>query len=178
MVKTTLPERPEPAKGKDGKRLMSAVPHWLRQACKRKLRTAVSSLATRLNDLVQKGTAIEPDASLGLKWNIREGELGLVGKPSKRDVDAELEAPERSPEELWRELLEGADLWKDWDDGRKALLVFLVDTSEAERQTMTKSVEIVPRIPDYGAFDRLTLELPINAAIVDDAQKVGGMAAG
>ena len=43
-------------------------------------------------------------------------------------------------------------------------------TSDAERQTMTRSVEIVPRIPDYGVFDRLTLELPINAATQDDAQ--------
>ena len=128
-------------------------------------------MATRLDELAQKAEAIEPDASLRLKWNIREGELRLVGKLGERDVDAPLDAPERSLRELWRNLLEGADLWNDWDDARKELLVFFDDTSDAERQTMTRSVKIVPRIPGFGAFDALTLELPINAATPDDAQR-------
>lgn len=147
------------------------VPPWLGQACKRTFKTAASSVATRLDELAQKAEAIKPDASLRLKWNIGKGELGLVGKLGERDVDAELEAPERLPEELWRDLLEGAGLWKDWDDGREELRVSFDATSDAERQTMTRSVEIVPRIPDYGVFDRLTLELPINAATQDDAQR-------
>ena len=158
-------------KDKDRERQMSAVPSWLMQACQKKLRTAASSLAIRLDELEQKAEAVQPDASLRLKWNMPEGELRLVGKLGKRDVDAELDAPEMSPEELWRNLLEGAGLWNDWDDGRKELLVFFDDTSDAERQTMTKSVKIVPRIPDYGMFDRLTLDLPINAATPGDAQR-------
>ena len=158
-------------KHKDREPPGSAVPPWLGQACKRTFKTAASSVATRLDELAQKAEAIESGASLRLQWSIREGELRLVGKLGERDVDAELEAPERSPEELWRDLLEGAGLWNHWDDGRKALLVFLDDTSEAERQTMTRSVKIVPRIPDFGAFDPLPLELPINAATPDDAQR-------
>lgn len=158
-------------KDKDREPPGSAVPPWLGQACKRTFKTAASSVATRLDELAQKAEGIEPDASLRLKWNISKGELGLVGKLGECDVDAELEAPERLPDELWRDLLEGADLWDQWDDGRKALLVSFDDTSEAERQTMTKSVEVVPRIRDYGVFDRLTLELPINAATPDDAQR-------
>lgn len=158
-------------KDKDREPPGSAVPPWLGQACKRTFKTAASSVATRLDELAQKAEAIEPDASLRLKWNIGKGELRLVGKLGERDVDAELVAPERSPEELWRELLEGAGLWDHWDDGRKALLVSFDDTLEAERLTMTRSVKIVPRIPDYGVFDRLTLELPINAATPDDAQE-------
>ena len=127
-------------------------------------------MATRLYELAQKAEAIEPNALLRVKWNIREGQLRLVGKLGERDVDAELEAPARSPEELWRSLLEGAGLWNHWDDGRKALLVSFDDTLEAERLTMTMSVQIEPDIPDYGVFDPLTLELPINAATPDDAQ--------
>ena len=157
-------------KRKDRDRPMSAVPDWL-QASKQTFKTAASSLATRLDELKHQAEAIEPDTSLRLKWNIREGELRLVGKLGERDVDAELEAPERSPEKLWRYLLEGAGLWNDWDDARKELLVFFDDTSDAERQTMTRSVKIVPRIPGFGAFDALTLELPINAATPDDAQR-------
>ena len=156
---------------KDRERPMSAVPRWLTQACNRKFTTAASSLATRLDELERNAEAIEPNAYLRLKWNVGDSELRLVGKLGERDIDVELEAPERSPEELWRNLLEGAGLWNDWDDGRKELLVFFDDTSVAERQAMTKSVTIVPRISDYGVFDRLTLDLPINAATPDDAQR-------
>ena len=129
----------------------SSLPPWLGQACKRTFKTAASSVATRLDELAQKAEAIKSDASLRLKWNIGKGELRLVGKLGERDVDAELEAPERSPEEMRRDLLEGAGLWDQWDDGRKALLVSFDDTLEAERLTMTRSVKIVPRIPDYDA---------------------------
>lgn len=158
-------------KHKDREPPGSDVPPWLGQACKQTFKTAASSVATRLDELAQKAEDIEPNASLRVKWNIREGELRLVGKLGERDVDAELEAPERSPEELWRDLLEGAGLWNHWDDGRKALLVSFDDTLVAERLTMTKSVQIEPDIPDYGVFDRLTLELPINAATPHDAQR-------
>ena len=158
-------------RGKDLERPMSAVPPWLGQACKRTFKTAASSVATRLDELAQKAEAIKPETSLRLKWDVGKGELGLVGKLGKRDVDAELDAPEMSSEELWRNLLEGAGLWNDWDDARKELLVFFGDTTHTERQTMTRSVEIVPRIPGFGAFDPLTLDLPINAATPDDAQR-------
>ena len=158
-------------KHKDREPPRSTVPPWLRQACKRTFKTAASSLPTRLDELAQKAEIIESGASLRLEWNIGKGELRLVGTLGECDVDAELEVPERPVEELWRDLLEGAGLWNHWDEGRKALLVSFDDTSEAERQTMTKSVEIVPHIPDYGVFDRLTLELAINAATPDDAQR-------
>ena len=150
---------------------MSAVPRWLMQACNRNFTTAASSVATRLDELERNAEAIESDASLRLKWSIGEGELRLVGTLGECDVDAKLDAPERSPEELWRDLLECAGLWDDWDDAEKELLVFFDETSDAERRTMTKSVTIVPRIPGFGEFDPLTLELPINAATPDDAQR-------
>ena len=158
-------------KHKDREPPGSLVPPWLRQACKRTFATAASSVATRMDELAQKAEAIQTEASLRLKWNIGRGQLRLVGKLGEHDVDAELDAPQRSPEELWRDLLEGAGLWNDWDDRRKELLVSFDDASDAERQTMTRSEKVMPWLPGFGAFDLLTLDLRINAATPEDAQR-------
>lgn len=157
-------------KDKSRERPMSDVPKWLRQSCKQTFKT-ISSVETRLDELEHKAECVEPNASLRLKWNVWQGHLRLAGKLDKRDVDTELDAPEKSPDELWQNLLEGADLWNDWDDQREELLVFFDDTTDVERQSMKRRIVVSPFIPEFGAFDSLPLELPINAATLKDAQR-------
>ncbi|MCZ0942899.1 MAG: hypothetical protein OXJ53_07580 [Gammaproteobacteria bacterium] len=158
-------------KDKDSERSMRDTPDWLRELRNSPFEITASAKPARIDSIGIKAEPVESCATLRVDWAVGEGELRLVGKLGKREMDVALIAPENSPKELWRNLLESAGLWQDWDVHRQELRVFFEDTSEAERRSMVKRERITPLIPGLGSFDPLTLELRINAATPDDAQR-------
>ena len=155
----------------NGRRLMHGIPFWLRKFTKQTFSTATSRQPTRIDELGKKAEPAKADAALRLDWNVGAGELRLVGNIGKDKVDAEIDVPDRSPDEVWHDLLEGAGLWDAWDAVRNELRVRFDDTSKGERQTMVQQLTITPIVPGYGTFDPVTLKLPINAATSEDAER-------
>ena len=88
-------------------------------------------------------------------------------------VDSELKAPQVPFSEIWEALLDGKGLMERWDDKRRALKVLFKETTESERESMSRELEFLkPRVPEYGDFDPLALSgIAITARSRDDARK-------
>lgn len=148
---------------------------------------SVDLVAVRIDELGEKAEAVDTDdASLILVWKVRERQLRLQGKWGGRTVDSELDAPGKTPDEIWDDLLAGewdallaSANWlgesdrRRWDRGRRALRVPFWRTAERERESMSCDVRFpAPSVPDFGKFDPLTIEgVDIAALSEDDAHE-------
>ncbi len=150
------------------------LPIWLLEIKGKAVKPAAGTgQVLRIDELASKGDSIEPEASLEFIWNVTAGRLSLEGRLDRQSVTTDMDPPGMSSEEVWRELLKGERLWADWDKARQALMVEFDDTSEPEREAMTKAVEFRrPDLADLGQFEPLTvLQVPIIAASLPDAQR-------
>ncbi len=152
-----------------------SLPDWLGDVQGVEFMPPASSdgVAVRIDDLGEKAERVDPVASLRLVWNVARGRLRLRGECDGETVDAELEAPQVSFSEIWDALLDGEGLMEHWDDERGALTVLFEDTTESERESMSRELEFrKPLVPDYGEFDPLALSgTTITAHSRDDARK-------
>lgn len=155
-------------------RSFDELPHWLRKAEGTEITppAARNGTAIRIDDLEEKAEAVKSNGSLNLIWNVHECRLRLRGRLNCKEVDAELEAPKETSDDIWDVLLEGKGLLEDWDMDRQELQVPFDDTTEPERESMRRSLEFKrPSVPSYGYFDPLTVSgVPIVANSHDDAQ--------
>lgn len=134
---------------------------------------SVDLVAVRIDGLREKAEAIDTDdASLTLVWKVRERQLRLQGEWGGRTVDSGLDAPGKTPDEIWDDLLAGewdallaSENWlgdsdrRRWDRRRRALRVPFWRTAERERESMSCDVRFpAPSVPDFGKFDPLTIE--------------------
>ena len=133
-------------------------------------------VAVRIDALEEKVERVEPVASLRLVWNVARSRLRLRGEWEGEKVDAELEAPQVPSPEIWDALLDGEGLMEHWDDERRALTVPFEDTTESERESMSRELGFrKPCVPDYGEFDPLALSgTTITARSRGDARKWSG----
>lgn len=165
----------ESLRDRDEKRSFVSLPDWLGDVQRMEFVPPASSdgVAVRIDDLEEKAESAEPSASLSLEWNVSRGRLFLRGEWDGETVDAELEAPRVTPSEIWDALLDGEGLMEHWDDERGALTVLFEDTTDSERESMSRELEFrKPRVPGYGEFDSLVLSgTPIAARSRDDARK-------
>lgn len=153
------------------------LPSWLRTTFGRAVTPAAGEGRTlRIDELEHEGEPVPPDAQLQLVWHPARTVLRLEGNVAGRRVLAELPAPSISESEVWRQLLEGEDLWHRWDDAHNALRLGFTETEEHERVPMTRSVKFGrPTFPDCGAFQAVTIpNVPIAAATDLDARNWAG----
>ena len=156
------------------KRSFDKLPLWIREAGGTEITppAARNGIAIRIDDLEEKAEEVASNGSLNLIWNVHECRLRLRGRLNGKEVDAELEAPKETSDEIWDVLLKGKGLLEDWDMARQELQVPFDDTTEPERESMRRSLEFKrPSVPNYGVFDPLTVSgVPIVANSHDDAQ--------
>ena len=146
--------------GREEERSFVSLPDWLVDARGKEFvpPAAADGLAVRIDALEEKAEAVDPAASLSLVWNVAKGRLRLRGAWDGEAVDAELEAPQVIPSQIWDTLLDGEGLLEHWDGERRALRVSFEDTTEGEREGLSRDLEFRrPRVPGCGEFDPLAL---------------------
>ena len=168
----------ESSRDRDEERPFVALPDWFGDVRGMEFTPPASAdgIAVRIDSLEEKAEAVDLVASLRLEWNVSEGRLCLRGEWEGEKVESELEAPQVPFSEIWDALLDGEGLMEHWDDDRRALTVLFGDTTESERETMSRELEFrKPLVPDYGEFDALALSgTAIRARSRDDARKWSG----
>ena len=146
----------ESRRDQDEERSFVSLPDWLGvlQGVPLAPPASPGGIAMRIDALDEKAEVVEPVASLRLVWNVASGRLRLRGQWGGDTVDAGLEAPRVPPSEVWDALLDGEGLREHWDGERQALRVPFGDTTEAERESMTRALEFrAPRVPGCGEFE-------------------------
>ncbi len=154
------------------KRSFEPLPDIIREVQETEVTPPASGdgVAVRVGELEENVEAVSSGESLNLIWSVHERRLRLQGKWDNKTVDFELEAPETPPDELWEALLAGEGLLNDWE--RHALRVSFAETTESERESMSRDLEIPkPSVPRFGEFEPLTVpEIAIAARSRDDAR--------
>ena len=163
-------------KSAEGRRY-EAPPDWLRAVIGATVTPVTGNAARiRIDRLDKEAEKVDTHGSLRLRWNVGDGSLQLSGTleggREGRRVKTELEAPDMSADRVWCKLLEDEDLLKRWDEEREALCVPFDETGDAEREAMSRALEVEsPYLPGYGTFDPLTVAgVAITAESEDDAQ--------
>ena len=152
------------------------TPDYLRAAMGKEITPPASSdgitvRVKNLEDKVQK--AGDSNAKLNLLWNIGEGNLRLKGTWEGKKVDAELQPPDISSDDILDDLLASERLSKKWDRQHRALQVSFDEIDDIERETMACDIEFSnPSLPDFGQFETFKVEqVPITAYSRTDAQE-------
>ena len=164
--------------GKDTEeRRYEAPPDWLRAIEGRSVTPASgNNTAVRIDRIEDKAEAVNVNRSLRLRWNVGDRRLQLSGTveglQKEQPIDVELEAPDISPERVWRMLIENAGLGEQWDETREVLFVPFDETSDTEREAMSRDLRFKsPSVRDYGKFEPLTIpQVAITAGSKTDAQ--------
>ncbi len=152
-------------------REFATLPGFLSADRKPKLAAATGS-DVRIDRLEKKvAPAHDEGDQLRLRWNVTEATLGLTGRLNGKRVDADLDPPPISGDDVWRALLEGEGLWRRWDRDRQALRTAYADTRDLERRAMARDLALVaPGVPDCGRFERTEVKaVPLLPASVEDA---------
>ena len=161
-------------KGASKKRKMARIPRWLHSAIGVTTKPAASDDGVRrcVDDLQDNGESIAPNASLKLVWNVSAGTLQLVGKLDGREVKTALAAPQVSAEDVWQQLLEGKELWRQWDASYDALQVDFDNTDASEREAMARDLDFdEPEVRGLKKFEKCTVTgVELRAASASDAQ--------
>lgn len=132
--------------------------------------------AVRIDDLEEQAEAV-PDGFLSLTWSVQERRLHLQGElgagKDARKVDSDLEAPDIPGDRIWDALLDGEGLLNHWDRQRDALRVSFGETTESERESMSRDLEFrTPSVPGFGEFEPLEVGgIAIAARSRDDARE-------
>lgn len=113
----------------------------------------------RLEELEREGQPADPDASLTLTWDVEGRRLRLEGSLGGTPVDAALDAPDVSTDQVWNELLQGERLWSRWDTDTRSLQVGFDETEEPERESLVRTVTFrSPEIGDLGRFKETSVQ--------------------
>lgn len=163
-------------KSAEGRRY-EAPPDWLRPIVGATVTPATGNAARiRIDRLEKEAEKVDTHGSLRLRWNVGDTSLQLSGTleggREGRRVKTELEAPDISPDRVWRTLLEHEELLEQWDEDREVLCVPFDETGDAEREAMSRALEFEsPSLPGYGTFESLTVAgVAITAESEHDAQ--------
>ena len=131
-------------KGKGAReRRYVAPPDWLRTIVGTTVRPATGhSTVIRIEHLEDEAEAVNTNRSLRLRWNVGDGRLQLSGTleggRERGRVKTELEAPDMSPDQVRRRLLEHEGLLEQWDEERAVLRVAFDETGDAEREARSR----------------------------------------
>ena len=130
-------------------------------------------IAVRIDKLEDQAEAVDLDGALSLTWSVQERRLRLQGKLDSRKVDSEVKAPDIPLDKVWGDLLGSEGLSEDWDRQRPALRVSFGETSENERNRMSRDLAFQkPSVHDFGEFEPLKVPgVPIAARSLDDARR-------
>ena len=147
------------------------VPDWLRDVAGKPIKPAAQD-ARKVRIDALEGQAEAVDGGLRLRWSVGEGRLQLTGTLEGQQVSCELEAPPMSLDQIRFTLLREQALLASWDMDRQKLRVTFDETSDTEREAMSKDLEFdSPMVPDYGRFESSTLSgVSIMAESAADAQ--------
>ena len=165
----------EARRDQEEQRSFVSLPDWLDdvQGVEFMPSASADGIVVCIDALEENAEAVVPVASLNLEWNVTRGRLRLRGQWDGDTVDAGLEAPQVPPSEVWDALLDGEGLKEHWDGERQALRVPFGDTTEGERESMSRELEFrEPRVPGCGEFDPLASpETAITAGSRGDARE-------
>lgn len=108
----------------------------------------------RIDALEDEGELVSANAELTVAWAVGAGKLSVGGTLERMDVDMDLDPPARTSGQVWRDLLKSQGLWAYWNSRKEVLLVGFDDTSETERESMTRTLSIArPSLEGLGVFD-------------------------
>jgi len=150
------------------------LPDWLRDTIGDPFVPAADTGRNlRLDSLEQAGSPAPSRATLTLEWNVTRQTLRLKGQLDGNAVSTDLDPPALALDHVWRALLDGQGLLRDWDPHQGALRVAFIDTEDVERESMVRALSFNrPRVPDLGQFAPLTVSgIPIAVRSLTDAQR-------
>jgi hypothetical protein len=155
------------------KRPFQTLPQWVRNTIGAvTVPAAANGVAIRIDELQPKGESVVPKASLQLEWDVAAGMLQLVGQLQGRDVRTALQVPDVALPYIWQQMLEGEQLWPQWDESCDALRAGFADINATEREAMRSDLVFdQPNIAGFGSFDKTTVpRIALRAASAQDAQ--------
>lgn len=156
-------------------RSFEPVPDILREVQETEIMPLASGdgAAVRIDDLEEQAEAVDSDEFLTLTWNVQERRLRVQGELDAKKVDSELDASEDIPCDIWDDLLDGEGLLNHWDRQRDALRVSFGETTESERESMSRDLEFrTPSVSRFGEFEPLEVGgIAIAARSRDDARE-------
>ena len=160
-------------------RSFEPVPDILREVQETEIMLPASGdgAAVRIDDLEEQAEAVDSDEFLTLTWNVQERRLRVQGeldaKKDAKKVDSELDASEDIPCDIWDDLLDGEGLLNHWDRQRDALRLSFGETTESERESMSRDLEFrTPSVSRFGEFEPLEVGgIAIAARSRDDARE-------
>lgn len=156
-------------------RSFEPVPDILREVQETEIMPLASGdgAAVRIDDLEEQAEAVDSDEFLTLTWNVQERRLRVQGELDAKKVDSDLDASEDIPCDIWDDLLDGEGLLNHWDRQRDALRVSFGETTESERESMSRDLEFrTPSVSRFGEFEPLVVGgIAIAARLRDDARE-------
>lgn len=159
----------------EDERPFGPVPDILREVQEMEIMPSASGdgAAVRIDDLEEQAEAVDSDEFLTLTWNVQERRLRVQGELDAKKVDSELDASEDIPCDIWDDLLDGEGLLNHWDRQRDALRVSFGETTESERESMSRDLEFrTPSVSRFGEFEPLVVRgIAIAARSRDDARE-------
>jgi hypothetical protein len=158
---------------RDAERTFEKLPGWLHAVVGAISIPVAANNALRIDHLESRGEVVDVVPSLRATWNATEAKLRVTGTLDGTSVNAVAGAPGIEASATWRQLLEPAGLWSQWDQAAGALRVGFAETEPSARQTFLQSVHFAkPTIGGYGRFDAMTVSgVAIRARSQDDADQ-------
>lgn len=163
----------QPGKDKGGERReFMDIPRTLRAAAGRVTAPPCGGGGfLRVDELADKAESVTADDNLRVVWNVHERKMRLEGSLRGAQVNAVVDPPSISAEDVWQRLLEAEGLWPRWDPARNALQVGYEETNERERESLLRDLPVnTPTLGELGRFDAITVQdVPLHARTAVDA---------
>jgi hypothetical protein len=149
------------------------IPNWLSGACSIiHMPAAVGNELIRLDHIENRIEPIEAKSHLTFDWTPKTKSLGLKGSIDESLVEANPIAPEVSIDDVWREILESEELWSQWDESKKRLVVSFELLDDAELSSMQSRLEFTkPHLEVLGTFASTYQVVEIFPESLKDAQQ-------
>lgn len=147
--------------GRRGRRLPRALPAFLDTAKGAVFMSLLDGVRFRIDHLEPLSEAVEvapgPEVvQVEVQARIRAPFVEIRGRAfgDEETEDVSLYVTDRTAESAWSSLLESSSLDGTWDDAKHALRVAFAATTDAERRSIERSLDLpAPAIPGWGLFD-------------------------
>ncbi len=168
----------EETRGKESKtkRNIKLLPDWLLAAQgHQSTPIATGGKSIRIEDFNSKGERIESsENTLRVIWNISKNSLHIDGRVAGKTVNADhLKAPAITKNKVWKQLLQSAHVWEQWNTRTSTMTVCFSDTTNTEREQFVRTQKIDnPSVDELGLFDSMNVRgIVLRETSIADASK-------
>ena len=148
------------------------VPAWLKHAeSTADMPIALGNELIRIDNIDNKIEKVDANTNLVVKWFPEKSELHVEGNINGTSVNSTPNSPQVDFGSLWQELLKKENLWDQWQEAEKCLLVTFEETDESERASMLRQLRFSrPDLHKFGKFESTSQNIEIFPQSLEDAQ--------